>query len=67
MDDAFERLTYIQQKNINKKLFYLAYDCVVLSRGDPYLLVEIIKEKTSHTPYLSSDLLRYCKLVSIIQ
>lgn len=63
MDAAFYRLTTVQQKNINRHMFMVAYDCVVKSKGDPEALVRIIQEKTADCQHLEPDLTRYCKLV----
>jgi hypothetical protein len=67
MDDALNRLTFIQQSNINKRMFSLAYSCVTLSGGNPDRLVGIVKEKTYGQPNLAPDLLRYCRLVDSIK
>jgi hypothetical protein len=63
MEAAFERLTAVQQKNVNKHMFAIAYNCVVRSKGNEDFLMQIICEETSKCSHLKPDLIRYCKLV----
>ena len=63
MEAAFERLTAVQQRNINKHMFAVAYNCVIRSKGDPDVLKHLISEETSGCEHLQPDLLRYCRLV----
>ena len=63
MEAAFERLTSVQQRNINKHMFAVAYNCVVKSKGNPKALLSVIREETSSCEHLEPDLIRYCKLV----
>lgn len=67
MDEAFDRLPFIQKDNINKYMFIEAYNCIIISKGDKDTLINIIKDKTRRNPKLASDLFRYCKLVHSIQ
>lgn len=67
MDDAKDRLTFIQKSNINQPLFKLAYKCVTLSGGNPDRLLVIVKKETNEDPKLAPDLLRYCRLVDSIK
>jgi hypothetical protein len=63
MEAAFERLTTVQQRNVNKHMFVAAYNCIVKSRGDTGLLASIVREETANCPHLEADLMRYCKMV----
>jgi len=63
MNAAFERLTEVQQKNVNKLMFITAYNCVAKSKGDPDTLLNIVRNETADCPHLELDLLRYCRLV----
>jgi hypothetical protein len=63
MDEAFDRLTIVQQRNVNKHMFVVAYNCVVRSKGDNSALVKEVRKETADCPELEADLLRYCKLV----
>lgn len=63
MEAAFERLTAVQQKNINKHMFAVAYNIVVRSKGNPDTLLSVVNEETSGCEHLQPDLMRYCKLV----
>ena len=63
MEAAFERLTAVQQRNINKHMFAVAYNCVVKSKGDPEALSSIIREEAYEEKHLEPDLIRYCRLV----
>ena len=63
MEAAFERLPAIQQKNINRQMFAIAYSCVVRSRGDTDVLVQIVQNEARDFSHLEADLMRYCKLV----
>lgn len=67
MNSAFERLTEIQRDNINKPMFIIAYNCILQSRGDSDLLTKLIIEKTKECPHLTSDLIRYCRLVEKVK
>ena len=64
MEAAFERLTAVQQKNINKHMFAVAYNIVVRSKEDPNTLLLMVDDETSGCKHLQPDLIRYCKLVS---
>lgn len=66
MDDAFKRLTFIQQDNINKETFAIAYECVVNAGDDNNKLFYIVQQKVKRNPSLITDLLRYCKLVKTV-
>lgn len=61
MDAAFDRLTKIQQNNVNKQMFVFAYECVAKSRNEA--LERIIDQETVAQPHLRADLVRYCRLV----
>ena len=63
MEAAFDRLTTVQKKNINKHMFAVAYNCVVKSKGNPEALLSIVREETSNCRHLEPDLVRYCRLV----
>lgn len=63
MEAAFERLTAVQQKNINKHMFAVAYNIVVRSKGNPDALLSMVSEETSNCKHLEPDLTRYCRLV----
>ena len=67
MDEAFDRLTAIQKNNVNKQMFVLAYSCIVQSKGDPETLRSLILRQTENCPYLTSDLIRYCRLVESVK
>lgn len=66
MDEAFERLTAVQQRNVNKHMFVVAYGCVVRSKGDKGALVREVRKETADCPELEADLLRYCRLVQCV-
>ncbi len=62
MDDAFYRLTFVQQISVNKAMFITAYNIIVSSNGD--LTKAVIQYATdSGQTHLTADLLRYCRLV----
>ena len=63
MEAAFERLTAVQQRNINKQMFAVAYNIVVRSKGDSDTMLSMVNEETSGCKHLQPDLIRYCKLV----
>ena len=63
MEAAFERLTEVQRRNVNKRMFVVAYDCVVRSKGDPEALLQAVRRETADCRHLEPDLLRYCRLV----
>jgi hypothetical protein len=67
MEEAFGRLTKVQQHNINKYMFEIAYKCVAKSGSQPDILVQIVKETTLNHPNLEKDLLRYCKLADSVK
>jgi len=67
MEEAFNRLTTVQQNNINKYMFEIAYKCVAKSGSQPDILVQIVKETASDYPHLEKDLLRYCKLADSVK
>ena len=67
MDAAFDRLTPIQQDNINKQMFVFAYECIAKSKGNSLRLQQIINKETVDHPYLRQDLIRYCKLVENVR
>ncbi len=64
---AFNRLTEIQKSNINKNFFRIAYNCVAESKGDSSKLNELILTQTKDCPHLTSDLIRYCRLVELVK
>lgn len=63
MEAAFERLATVQQKNVNKHMFVVAYNCIVKSKGNTELLMSIVREETASCPHLEADLMRYCRMV----
>lgn len=65
MEEAFGRLTAIQQKNINMAMFVFVYGCIVKSKGSYDAFVGIVSEEigTSRTSDLECDIMRYYKLV----
>jgi len=76
MEEAFNRLTKVQQNNINKYMFEIAYKCVAKSGSQLWaphpkqgqdILVQIVKETASDYPHLEKDLLRYCKLADSVK
>lgn len=67
MEAAFDRLTWIQKNNINKRMFVFAYNCIIKSKGDAEYLERIIDEETASYPHLKPDLIRYCKLVNSVK
>jgi hypothetical protein len=66
MDDAFDRLTYIQKMSVNRAMFAFAYNIVVQSRGDNSKLEDAISRETSRAEHLRADLIRYCRLVQSV-
>lgn len=66
MNDAFERLTFVQQHNINKDMFSVAYECIVFAKDDDSKLFYIVQKKSQKNPDIAADLLRYCKLVKTV-
>lgn len=67
MEEAFNRLTKVQQNNINKYMFEIAYKCVAKSGSQQEILVQIVKETVENYPHLEKDLLRYCKLADSVK
>lgn len=63
MEEAFGRLTAIQQKNINKAMFVFVYNCIVRSKGDYDIFVNIVQEEISNFGDLECDVIRYYKLI----
>ena len=66
MDAAFDRLTEVQKRNVNKQMFVVAYGCVVRSKGDPDALARIVQSETADCQHLEPDLIRYCRLVQSV-
>ena len=67
MDTAFDRLADIQKQNINRRMFAIAYLCVVQSKGDPDVLMSLILRQTESCPHLTPDLIRYCRLADSVK
>jgi hypothetical protein len=67
MDEAFDRLTWVQKNHINKQMFAVAYNCVARSKGNAVLLERAINEETAVCKHLKNDLVRYCKLVNSVK
>ena len=67
MEDAFGRLTAIQQRSINKRMFEVACQ-IVLECGDSNTSAfkEVVRQHTVSCPHLAADLFRYCKLAESV-
>ncbi len=63
MEEAFERLTAIQQRSINKRMFEVACQIVLDLKINKK---EAVRQHTVSCPHLAADLFRYCKLAELV-
>ena len=66
MEEAFGRLTAIQQRSVNKRMFEAACKIVLRCGDDTDAYKEAIRHETASCPHLASDLFRYCKLAQSV-
>ena len=65
MENAFDRLTPVQQLGINEAMFELAYYIVTTHKKEEDIH-KAIKNETENYQNLKADLTRYCKLAKSV-